>query len=75
MLTRAGAGFAGLLAAGLIAAPAYADGADLAVEIAGTTIAADATGKISEIDLKNVGETTPASSTSSSTSPSSTRGR
>lgn len=60
-LARVGAGFAGLLAAGVIAAPAYADGADLAVEIAGTTIAANADGKIGEIDLKNVGGTTPES--------------
>lgn len=62
-LTRAGAVFAGLLVASAIAAPAYAEDADtdLTVQISGTTIAADATGKLGEIDLKNLGETTPAS--------------
>ncbi len=61
-LARLGAGAVGLLVAGSFASPAYAvDGTDLSVEISGTTIAAGSTEKVVEIDLENVGKTTPES--------------
>ncbi|MFG3703313.1 LPXTG cell wall anchor domain-containing protein [Micromonospora sp. NPDC047670] len=53
-LSFAGAGAAGVLAAGLFAAPALADtSADLAIEASGTTIAVGAPGKISTVSLLN----------------------
>jgi LPXTG-motif cell wall-anchored protein len=53
-LAFAGAGAAGILAAGLFAAPALADtSADLAIEATGTTIAVGAPGKISTVSLLN----------------------
>lgn len=53
-LARIGAGAVGLVAASAFAAPALAaDGADLEVRAAGTTIAADAAGKFSTISLIN----------------------
>lgn len=61
-LARLGAGVVGLFVAGSFASPAYAvDGTDLSVELSGTTIAADSTEKVVEIDLENVGKTTPES--------------
>ncbi len=61
-LARMGAGAVGFLVAGSFAAPAYAvDGTDLSVELSGTTIAAGSTEKVVEIDLENVGKTTPES--------------
>ncbi|WP_018810636.1 LPXTG cell wall anchor domain-containing protein [Salinispora pacifica] len=61
-LARLGAGAVGLFVAGSFASPAYAvDGTDLSVELSGTTIAAGSTEKVVEIDLENVGKTTPES--------------
>lgn len=53
-LARAGAGVAGLLAAGTLAAPAFAaDSADLEIKVTGTTIAANASGKFAAVHLIN----------------------
>ncbi|HEX5541768.1 MAG TPA: LPXTG cell wall anchor domain-containing protein [Micromonospora sp.] len=56
-MARVSAGAVGLVAAGAFAAPALAsDVADLAVEAAGGTIAADASGKFSKVTLINRSE-------------------
>jgi hypothetical protein len=60
-LMRCGAAAAGLIAAATaFAAPAYAGSTDVAVDLTGTTIAADSSGKFGNITVKNVGSTTPA---------------
>jgi hypothetical protein len=56
-------GAAGLIAAGTVAAvavPAYAAGVDFGVGFKGTTIAADASGKLGLVNITNYGSTTPA---------------
>jgi len=57
IVTRVGAGAAGVLVGGLLASPASAAaaGADLAVNLAGTTIAATAAGKFGTVTLTNNG--------------------
>ncbi|MFI7210646.1 hypothetical protein [Micromonospora maritima] len=57
--SRAFAGAAGVLAAGLFAAPAMAEpnSADLAIEATGTTIAVGAPGKTASVSLLNKGTT------------------
>jgi hypothetical protein len=58
-LLRTGAAAAGLVAAVAFAGPAFAGGTDVAVDLTGTTIAADASGKFGSITVKNLGSTTP----------------
>jgi hypothetical protein len=59
-LLRTGAALAGLLTAASFTGPAFAGATDVAVDLTGTTIAADSSGKFGSITVKNLGSTTPA---------------
>jgi hypothetical protein len=58
-LLRTGAAVAGFVAAAAFAGPAFAGSTDVAVDLTGTTIAADSSGKFGSITVKNLGSTTP----------------